>query len=116
ASVSWAAVSGAHLTSRLTELAVSFAANVQPGQIVTVGADHGQYEVARAIAEASYKRGAKFVDAQYFDPYLKRARIAFAADDTLEFVPSWFSYRMLAIGEERAGRLSVSGPAHTPAL
>ena len=64
----------ADLTSRLADLAVSFAANVQPGQIVTVGADHGQYEVARAVAEISYKRGAKFVDVQYFDPYLKRAR------------------------------------------
>jgi aminopeptidase len=109
-------VDRADLTRRLADLAVSFAANVQPGQIVTVSADHGQYEVARAIAEAAYKRGAKFVDIQYFDPYLKRARIAFAADDTLEFVPSWFSYRMLAIGEERAARISLAGPTTTGLL
>jgi aminopeptidase len=111
-----AAVDRAELTSRLADLAVSFAANVQPGQIVTVGADHGQSEVARAIAESSYKRGAKFVDIQYFDPYVKRARIAFAADDTLAFVPSWFSYRMLAIGEERAARISLAGPTTTGLL
>src|SRR4029079_19682254 len=104
------------LTARLADLAVSLGANVQPGQIVTVGADHGQYELARAIAEAGYKRGAKFVDVQYFDPYLKRARIAYAAEDTLPFVPSWFSYRMLAIGEERAARISLAGPTTTGLL
>ena len=106
----------ADLARRLADLAVGIGANVQPGQIVTVGADHGQYELARAIAESAYRRGAKFVDVQYFDPYVKRARIAHAADDTLEFVPSWYSYRMLAIGEERAARISLSGPTTTGLL
>ncbi len=106
----------AELTRRLADLAVGLGANVQPGQIVTVGADHGQSELARAIAESAYKRGAKFVDVQYFDPYVKRARIAFAADDTLEFVPSWFSYRMLQLGEQHAARISLSGPTTTGLL
>jgi aminopeptidase len=104
------------LPRRLADLAVELGANVQPGQIVTVGADHGQYEMARQIAESAYRRGAKFVDVLYFDPYVKRARIAHAADDSLEFVPSWFSYRMLAIGEERAARVSLSGPTTTGLL
>jgi aminopeptidase len=109
-------VDRADLTQRLADMAVALGANVQPGQIVTVGADHGQYELARAIAESAYKRGARFVDIQYFDPYVKRARIAHAADDTLDFVPSWYSYRMLAIGEERAARISLAGPTTTGLL
>jgi aminopeptidase len=109
-------VDRADLTRRLADLAVGFGANVQPGQIVTVGADHGQSEMARAVAASAYQHGAKFVDVQYFDPYVKRARIAYAADDTLEFVPSWFSYRMLAIGEERAARISLAGPTATGLL
>jgi aminopeptidase len=109
-------VDRAELTSRLAALAVELGANVQPGQIVTVGADHGQYELARAIADSSYKRGAKFVDVQYFDPYVKRARIAYAAEDTLDFVPSWFSYRMLAIGDQHAARISLAGPTATGLL
>jgi aminopeptidase len=104
------------LTRQLADLAVHFGANVQPGQIVTVGADHGQYHLARAVAESAYARGAKFVDVQYFDPYVKRARIAHAADDTLEFVPPWYSYRMLAIGEQRAARISLAGPTTTGLL
>ena len=104
------------LTRELADLAVSLGANVQRGQIVSVGADHGHYELARAIAESAYRRGAKYVDVQYFDPCIKRARIAYAADDTLEFVPSWLSERMLAIGEQRAARISLAGPTTTGLL
>jgi aminopeptidase len=104
------------LRTSLADLAVTLGANVQPGQILTVGADHGQYELAREIAECAYSRGAKFVDVQYFDPYVKRARIAHAADDTLGFVPSWFSYRMEALGTERAARISLAGPSVTGLL
>src|SRR5262245_17287847 len=65
----------------LAELAVH-GANVQAGQIVAVGATTGQEELARAIAEAAYKRGALFVDVLYFDPYVKRSRIEHADPDT----------------------------------
>jgi aminopeptidase len=104
------------LLTRLADLAVVLGANVQPGQIVTVGADHGQYELARAIAERAYKRGASFVDVWYFDPYVKRARIAFADEESLTFVPSWYGYRMLALGEQRAARISLAGPTTTGLL
>jgi aminopeptidase len=103
------------LTARLAELAVVAGANVQPGQIVGVSADHDQFELARAVAEAAYARGASFVDVLYFDPYMKRSRIAHAPEDTLSFVPSWLGSRMLSLGEERAARISLAGPT-TPGL
>jgi aminopeptidase len=103
------------LTARLAELAVVAGANVQPGQIVGVSADHDQFELARAVAEAAYARGASFVDVLYFDPYVKRSRIAHAPEDTLSFVPSWLGSRMLSLGEERAARISLAGPT-TPGL
>jgi aminopeptidase len=104
------------LLPRLADLAVTLGANVQPGQVVTVAADHGQFELARAIADSAYRRGALFVDVQYFDPYVKRARIAHAPSNTLDFVPSWYSYRMRAIGTERAARISLAGPTTTGLL
>jgi aminopeptidase len=109
-------VDRADLLERLADIAVGFAANVQPGQIVTVGADHGQYELARAIAESAYKHGASFVDVSYFDPYVKRARIAFAEEESLTFVPSWYGHRLLTLGEERAARISLAGPTTTGLL
>jgi aminopeptidase len=109
-------VDRADLLERLADIAVSLGANVQSGQIVTVGADHGQHELARAIAASAYKRGASFVDVSYFDPYVKRARIAFAEEETLTFVPSWYVHRMLALGEQRAARISLAGPTTTGLL
>ncbi len=37
--------------NRIADLAVGFAANVQPGQVVAVSADVGKEALARAIAE-----------------------------------------------------------------
>ena len=104
------------LLPRLADLAVTLGANVQPDQIVTIGADHGQFELARAIADSAYRRGARFVDVQYFDPYVKRARIQYAETDSLDFVPTWYSYRMRALGTERAARISLAGPTATGLL
>ena len=106
----------ADLLGRLADIAVGLGANVQPGQIVSVGADHGQYELARAIAESAYKHGASYVDVSYFDPYVKRARIAFAEAESLSFVPSWYGRRLLTLGEERAARISLAGPTTTGLL
>ena len=74
---------------RLAELAVRFGANVQPGQILVVGGEIGQEPLVRAIARAGYRAGAKFVDAAYFDMYVKRERLLHADEGTLEFVPPW---------------------------
>ena len=87
--------------SRLAELSVH-GANVQKGQIVLVQAEIGLEEQARATAAAAYKRGAKFVDVAYFDPYLKRVRIESASPESLDFVPQWYGERAaLTISAER---------------
>ena len=46
------------------------------------------------ITRAAYERGAKFVDVLYFDQWLKRERIAHAAEDTLDYVPPWMRERL----------------------
>jgi aminopeptidase len=102
--------------ARLAELAVRFGANVQPGQILVVGGEIGQEALVRAIARAGYEAGAKFVDAAYFDLYVKRERLLHAAEDTLDFVPSWYGERLLAISEQRCARVGLSGATHPHAL
>jgi aminopeptidase len=92
--------------SRLAELA-AHGANVQKGQIVLVQAEIGLEEQARATAEAAYKRGAKFVDVAYFDPYLKRVRIDSADPDTLDFVPRWYGERLLEHAELNGARINL---------
>jgi len=104
------------ILEQLAELAVSAGANVQPGQVVGVGADLGQEEMARVVAEAAYRRGARFVDVRYYDPYVKRARIELAAEETLDYVPPWYGERVLALGKERGANIALAGPTAPGAL
>jgi aminopeptidase len=92
----------------LAELAVH-GANVQPGQVLAVTATTGQEELARAVAEAGYKRGAVFVDVLYFDPYVKRSRIQFADPETLSWVPPWFGNRVDMLAERGDARIALAG-------
>ena len=96
---------------RLAELVVGFGANVQPDQIVSVSCEPGKEDLTRAIAASAYRRGAKFVDVAWFDPWIKRARVEHAREVTLDFVPDWYGSRILALGDERAARIGLSGPS-----
>jgi aminopeptidase len=96
---------------RMAELIVGFGANVQPGQIVAIGGEPGKEALVRALARSAYQHGAKFVDVGWFDPWVKRERIAHADEETLDYVPPWYGERVLALGEHRAARLAISGPA-----
>ena len=69
----------------------------------------------RALAAKAYQRGAKFVDVQYFDMHIKRARILDADAETLDYVPPWYGQRLLELGRLRCARIGLSGPA-TPGL
>jgi aminopeptidase len=100
---------------RFADLTIGFAANVQRGQVVAIGAELGKEAMVRALAASAYRHGARFVDAQYFDMHVKRARILYADEDTLDYVPSWYGERLLELGRQRCARIGLSGPA-TPGL
>jgi len=95
---------------RFAELLVGFAANVQPGQIVSVSSEIGKEPLTRAIAAAAYAHGATYVDVAYSDPYVRRARIEHGGDAALETVPSWIGERILALGDQRCARIALTGP------
>lgn len=101
---------------RLAELVVDFGANVQPGQIVAVSSDTGKEEVARAIARRAYERGARWVDVLTFDPWVKRARLELAPEETLHEVPPWMVDRLEWLSSERGARISLHGPSAPRAL
>jgi aminopeptidase len=101
---------------RFADLVVGFAANVQEGQIVAIGAELGKEEMVRALAASAYRHGARFVDVTYFDLRVKRARIQHARDEYLEFVPSWMGERLLELGRQRCARIGLTGPSDPSAL
>ena len=95
---------------RFADVIVGFGANVQPGQIVSISCEPGKEFMVRAIAASAYRHGAKFVDVQYFDPWVKRARVEHAREEDLDFIPDWHGKRLLALGEVGAARVGLSGP------
>jgi aminopeptidase len=103
------------LLDRYSELVVDVGANVQNGQEVLIISAPGSSRLARAIAAKAYRRGARFVDPWYFDPYVKRARLEHAPADTLGFVPEWYGTRLLRLGAGHGCRISIS-PNTPPGL
>ena len=101
---------------RFAELAVTFGANLQRGQVLAIGAEVGQEHVVRAIAAAAYRNGARFVDAAYYDLFVKRARLLHGEEEFLDFVPPWYRERILALGEQRCARIGISGTTNPGVL
>ena len=104
------------LLEKLADLVVGFGANVQPGQLVGVTSFVGREETTRAVARAAYRRGARYVDVVTFDDRLKRERLLHAPLDSLEYVPPWLPERLRWLSDERAARISFSGPQDPHAL
>ena len=82
---------------------------MEQDQIVAIGCEPGKEYLTRALAASAYRHGAKFVDVQWFDPHVKRARVEFGRAETLDFVPSWIGERVLALGDQHAARIGLSG-------
>jgi aminopeptidase len=94
----------------LAELVVSdVGVNVQSGQVVGITAQPGMEDVWRAVAEAAYRRGARFVDVWIFDPYVKHTRLAHAPADSLSYRPPWWGERYHALGELGGAQISLAG-------
>jgi aminopeptidase len=106
----------AELTRRLADLVVGYGANVQPGQIVGVTTYTGKEELTREVARAAYQRGAEWVDVLTFDPWVKRQRLAYADESTLDYVPGWMIDRLEWLSDEHAARVTLTGPAAPEAL
>jgi aminopeptidase len=111
-----AALSGVDRIERYAELAVRVGANVQPGQLVEVLGRVEHAAVARAVARAAYRAGARYVDVLYTDQHVRRALIEHAADDVLSWTPPWLLERAKGIGAENAAVVALTGDAEPDLL
>jgi aminopeptidase len=103
------------LLRRYADLIVEVGANIQPGQIVWIVSEPRAAPLVRLVAAAAYERGALFVDPWYFDPFVKRARLERAAEDTLDYIPPWYADPLLGIDREHGVRISIT-PSVPPGL
>ena len=75
--------------TRYARLAVEVGVNLQRGQLLRVAGHPDHLPLVRAITEVAYERGARYVEAIYPDPHMRRSRILHAAEDTLDWSPPW---------------------------
>jgi aminopeptidase len=91
------------------ELVVRVGANVQPGQNVFVVGLVEHAPLVRAIAEASYAAGARYVDVRYVDQHVRKAFIRNAAEEELTATQPWDLPRYQVLLDGNAALIQVSG-------
>ena len=105
------------LVERLAELAVRVGACVQPGQdVVVLAFDVEQAPIARAVADAAYLAGARFVSVLYWDQHVKRSRLVHAREETLGFVPDWWEGMISECVKRHSALIIVWGDPHRALL
>ncbi len=94
---------------RLARLTVEVGANVQPGQLVVILGFVENAPLMREIARAAYRAGARYVDAEYSDRHLDRARIELGPVDQLDYSAPWLLNMLQTLERERGACIQVSG-------
>jgi aminopeptidase len=94
---------------RYADLAVQVGANVQPGQDVVVIALVEHRDVARAVARAAYRAGARHVQPFYSDWHFRRAGVEFGPDESLGWSPPQLVEWVRSWAESRPAVIQLSG-------
>jgi aminopeptidase len=101
---------------RLADLAVRVGANVQPGQLVVVGGNVENFPLMREIARASFRAGARRVEAGYRDMHFTRALIELGADEVLSETMPWDLEMVRSVIAAEGAFIQVSGDAEPTLL
>jgi aminopeptidase len=94
---------------RYARLAVEVGLNVQPGQTVLVFAMIEHAPFVRAITNAAYDAGARYVDVAYADPHVRKEHIRTASDEMLAYATPWSVQRVRELGEQGGALISIAG-------
>ena len=94
---------------RYARLAVEVGANVGEGQVVWVIALLEHAPLAREIARVAYEKGARYVDVDYSDQHVRRARIQLADEETLGWTPPWTLAKVDHVTQERGALIQLVG-------
>ena len=90
-------------------LATEVGAVVGAGQDLWILAQPVHAPLVQAIARRAYELGAHYVEAQYADQQVRRARIELAAEDSLEWTPPWSLTQIDHFSETRGALIQITG-------
>ncbi|HUH15773.1 MAG TPA: aminopeptidase [Gaiellaceae bacterium] len=94
---------------RYARLAVEVGSNVGEGQVVWVSALPEHAPLVRAIARIAYANGARYVDVDYSDQHVRRARIEHAPEGSLGWTPPWSLAKIDYLAEQHAALIHIVG-------
>jgi aminopeptidase len=94
---------------RYARLTVEVGSNVGEGQFVWVAALPEHAEFARAVARIAYEKGARYVDVDYADQHVRRARIEHAPEDSLGWSPPWTLAKVDYLASEHGALIQIVG-------
>lgn len=109
-------MTSAERLDRYARLAVEVAVNLQPGQFLRISAEPEHLPLVRALARVAYERGARYVETQYRDGHLKRARVEHAPDDSLEWSPPWTMALLDHMIDTRGASIAITGESEPELL
>jgi aminopeptidase len=95
---------------RYADLLVNVGLNIQPGQMLSISAAPEHRELATRIADAAYRKGARYVDLALHDSRVFRSRILHSSDADLAFVPKFISAHLDQMIDDQCAALRLVGP------
>ena len=90
-------------------LVLEIGANLEAGQYLHMIAHLEHAPFVRVLAERAYKMGARYVDVWYWDSWIKKSRIANAAEDSLTWTPPWLDERANFMKDRKAAHVAIAG-------
>ena len=104
------------MIERYADLLVRFGVNLQPGQSLRIGAELEHAPLVRQVTEVAYQLGAPYVQVDWTDTPLQRARLLYASSDTLDYFPKYEVARHRQMVDEGWARLALVGAAYPDML
>lgn len=94
---------------RLADVTLRIGVNLAAGQDLLIDCLVEHAPLARALADAAYRMGARVVDVRYFDHHLRRSRIQHSPEEAIGWVAPWIEDRFdWSIGA-RAAYIRIEG-------
>src|ERR671915_555192 len=90
-------------------LAIEVGINLVPGQDLQITGLLEHYPFARALAKAAYAAGARYVEVNYQDQHVTRARIKHAPEDSLDWAAPHRIKQIEDLGARKGAHVSITG-------
>jgi aminopeptidase len=90
-------------------LAIEVGVNLVPGQDLQITGLLEHYPFARALANAAYGAGARYVDVVYQDQHVTRSRIKHAPEESLDWAAPHRIKQIEDLGAKQGAHVSITG-------